>query len=590
MAKAGTVKTAVSEKVMLKMRKFLALNHLTIRAKLNLLVVFALLGMALVGVAGWVSTWTVGGALRDLGDQNLPAITALGDLRLARLRAAEVMQGAANWRAEAFDGQAGKEDFLREAKGIFEDVVERQKALRIMGESAFQKYDALTKSTEEEQFWKEFRTLWDDFQRLDAYQDRLASDVIGASDWTELKQRLNQFVVATGRWSNSLYKVDAPLDRLVELNQAAAESSKSSGDRVVNEAAIGMAGIFGVALVVVWSLVWLIASSVVGPLTNMRESILHVADAKDFTGRLEVEGKDELAETARAFNLLLESMQVSLLEVMTGAGGIAEASEQICSVGSEVTNAANSQCDASASMARAIEQMIKNIGHLAESARDVLAQANEASLAANSGAASIEHTALAMEKIGTQVSRARQTINGLVAESGRIASVVSVIREVADQTNLLALNAAIEAARAGEQGRGFAVVADEVRKLADRTTCSAHEIGMMISAMQLAVTNTMSDMEGVAGNADQSIAAAEEAALRMNEISASANKVSEAIKEVSGALASQEHSAQEIAQRVGLVATLSRQNSMTATRVASLSQALDGASDTLHRVVHRFKL
>jgi methyl-accepting chemotaxis protein len=259
-------------------------------------------------------------------------------------------------------------------------------------------------------------------------------------------------------------------------------------------------------------------------------------------------------------------------------------------VGSEVTYAANSQCDASASMARAIEQMIKNIGHLAESARDVLAQANEASLAANSGAASIEHTALAMEKIGTQVSRARQTINGLVAESGRIASVVSVIREVADQTNLLALNAAIEAARAGEQGRGFAVVADEVRKLADRTTCSAHEIGMMISAMQLAVTNTMSDMEGVAGNADQSIAAAEEAALRMNEISASANKVSEAIKEVSGALASQEHSAQEIAQRVGLVATLSRQNSMTATRVASLSQALDGASDTLHRVVHRFKL
>ena len=572
------------------MRKRFTTNNLTIKTKLNLLVFFFLAAIALVGMAGWFAISAVGHALRDLGDRNLPAMTALGDVRLARLRIAETMQSAASWRTEVFEEQADKADALREAKGIFEDLLERQQAFQALGESAFRAYDALPRSAGEEALWGEFKTLWEDFYRLDSYQTKLARDIVGAADWGELKQRMNQFLVATGRWSNSLYKVDAPLDRLVELNQAAARASKAAGDDLAHRAGTGMVVLFIVSTALAFALAQIVTRSVVGSLDEMRKVILSVADAKDFTLRAGVRGADETAETTRSFNLLLESMQTSLLEVMESACGVGDTSQQISAAGAQVADTAGAQAEASASMALAIEQMIASIGHLAGKARDVLAQAQEANSAADSGAAAIGQTTRAMEEISGEVERAGQTIAALGAESERISSIVSVIREVADQTNLLALNAAIEAARAGEQGRGFAVVADEVRKLAERTTSSAQEIGTMIAAMHASVANAMRDMEGVVSHTGQSKAMSEQAARHMIEISASANRVSVAITEVTAALGHQEQAAQEIAARVEVVARLSERNNTTAARVAALSTALDGATGTLHRVVDRFKL
>ncbi|MDE1544008.1 methyl-accepting chemotaxis protein [Dechloromonas agitata] len=572
------------------MRKRFTMDNLTIKTKLNLLVFFFLAAIALVGMAGWFAISAVGHALRDLGDRNLPAMTALGDVRLARLRVAETMQSTASWRTEVFEDQADKADALREAKGIYEDLLERQQAFQALGESAFKAYDALPRSAEEEALWSEFKTLWDDFHRLDSYQTKLAKDVAGAAEWGELKQRMNQFLVATGRWSNSLYKVDAPLDRLVELNQAAARASKAAGDDLARRAGVGMAGLFIVATALAFVLARVVMRSVVGSLNDMRNVILKVAEAKDFTLRAGVRGGDETAQTTRSFNLLLESMQTSLLDVMAGARGIGDTSQQISAMGTQVTDSAGAQAEASASMALAIEQMIANIGHIASKARDVLAQAQEASSAADSGATAIAQTTGAMEKISGQVVCAGKAMDALREESDRISCIVSVIREVADQTNLLALNAAIEAARAGEQGRGFAVVADEVRKLAERTTSSAQEIGTMIAAMHTSVANAMRDMEGVVSHTGQSKAMSEQAARHMSEISTSANRVSAAITEVTAALCHQEQAAQEIAARVEVVARLSERNNTTAARVAVLSAALDGATGTLHRVVDRFKL
>lgn len=575
---------------MLKMKKRFAMNNLSIKTKLNLLVFFFLMTIALVGLAGWFATWTVGHALRDLGNHNLPAMTALGDVRLARLRVAEAMQSAASWRLEAFEAEADKVDALLEAREVFESLQERQHAFQALGESAFRAFDVLPRSVEEEILWNEFKTLWDGFYRLDLYQAKLANDIVGAADWSELELRMHQFLVATGRWSNSLYKVDAPLDRLVELNQLAAQKSTATGDDLVNRAGTGMAGIFIVATLLAFGFAWAVMRSVVGSLHGIRELILRVADSKDFTIRAGVQGTDEAAETTRSFNLLLESMQTSLLEVMAGAGGIGEASRQIFSVGSEVTDTASAQVEASISMALAIEHMIANIAHIAGKARDVLGQAQEASSAANSGAVAIERAAQAMEGISLQVGRTGETIVALGMDSDRISSIVAVIREVANQTNLLALNATIEAARAGEQGRGFAVVADEVRRLAERTTGSVQEIGAMITAIQTSVANSVRDMKSVAAHTDQSKATSDEAAQCMIEIRSSANEVSAAITEVTIALGHQEQAAQEIASRVHLVARLGEQNNAAACRVAVLSGTLNSATSTLHGVVNRFRL
>ena len=237
--------------------------------------------------------------------------------------------------------------------------------------------------------------------------------------------------------------------------------------------------------------------SITAPLERLRHAIVSVAGNNDFTQRVGTQGKDEIAQTASAFNRLLESIQNSLREVLGNSENIATASEQVSSASQQAANASESQSEAATSMAAAIEEMTVSISHIGASAQETLGRAREAGTAADNGARIIAQTHEEMDKIAGTVAQATKAIEKLSQESGRISTILQVIKDVADQTNLLALNAAIEAARAGEQGRGFAVVADEVRKLAERTTASTNAIGELVVSMQSSGQDAVSWMGSV---------------------------------------------------------------------------------------------
>ncbi|MNI50703.1 Biofilm dispersion protein BdlA [compost metagenome] len=241
-------------------------------------------------------------------------------------------------------------------------------------------------------------------------------------------------------------------------------------------------------------------------------------------------------------------------------------------------------------MATAIEQVNASIGGVSASAKDVLERSHQASDAAGLGAEIIVCAAGGMNQIDQVVVLASEAIGGVHDQSGQITTITHVIRDVAEQTNLLALNAAIEAARAGEQGRGFAVVADEVRQLAERTARSTSEIRQMIGAMQASVSDAASRMELIVGKVQDGKRLSSEASEHILRVQKHSKQVTQAITVISSALHEQSLASAGIAREVEIVAQMSVENNGVAAETSRISQALQASSVALHEAVSRFKV
>ena len=351
-----------------------------------------------------------------------------------------------------------------------------------------------------------------------------------------------------------------------------------------------MVTIFAVATLVLIALGLLIMRSIVKPLEAMRKTIVTVAERNDFRLRADVKSRDEAGQTARAFNQLIEQIQSSLRGVLDNAERISSAAHKASQASSQVSDASNRQSESASAMAAAIEEMTVSVSHITDSTRDALHRAEEAGSAADSGAEIISGTDAEMDHIEATVKAAGTAIDELGGQSERISAIMQVIREVADQTNLLALNAAIEAARAGEQGRGFAVVADEVRKLAERTSKATEEIAQMVVAMHSSTKNAVSGMSSVADQVSRGKEFSAQASTRMAEIRTSASDVTRAVNEISAALAEQSAVAQDIARQVETVANMSEDNSGVAEDTTHVAQELDALAAALREEVNRFKV
>ncbi len=334
--------------------------------------------------------------------------------------------------------------------------------------------------------------------------------------------------------------------------------------------------------------VFMIRRMLSGPLTQFVE-VMKVAGEGNLVERVDVKSHDEMGMLAKWFNGFLENM-CSMVEEVTGAAqSVAGASTQIAASADEMANGLQVQEQQTQQIAAAIEEMSQSVVEVAAKSSDATNATEESQRLAEEGGTIVESTVEEMGGIATEVNESAKTINALGEQSEKIGEIISVINDIADQTNLLALNAAIEAARAGEQGRGFAVVADEVRKLAERTTGATEEVSQSIRGIQNETRCAVERIEAGSERVSSGVELATQAGESLKTIVEGSVGVQTMVRDIAAAANEQSEAANEIARSIEGISSVTRQSSEGAGQAAEAAADLAHQAEQLQSLVSQFK-
>ena len=336
--------------------------------------------------------------------------------------------------------------------------------------------------------------------------------------------------------------------------------------------------------------VW-ISRSITCPVNSLKKVLQEIANGDgDLTKRLEVNSRDEIGQVAALFNLFIGKLHDSISNVTNNSLLISAAAVQLHATAQEIARESESAAERVNTVATAGEEISATSSDIARSCSMVANGAREASQSAIDGAGIVNETIAVMDQIAVRVQESAKAVASLGSRSEQIGEIVGTIEDIADQTNLLALNAAIEAARAGEQGRGFAVVADEVRALAERTTRATKEIGEMIKTIQnetkaavVAMNQGVNDVARGSEKAALSGQALQHILDRVNDVSMQINQVATAAEE-------QTATTSEISNNMQQISDVINQASKGSHESADAANQLARTSDALKTAVSQFKL
>ena len=309
----------------------------------------------------------------------------------------------------------------------------------------------------------------------------------------------------------------------------------------------------------------------------------------DLTVEFHTEGRDELHDAGRAFNEMAAALRQMLGRIQSDVVTLRMAAEQLATSSQQISVSTSAQSDSASSMAAAVEQMTVGVDHISRNAQDAQDCSRQSDAVAAEGAGIVNDVVGDIRDIAETVNQTADAVEALGRQSEEISAIVGTIKDIADQTNLLALNAAIEAARAGEAGRGFAVVADEVRKLAERTTKSTQEIAAMISAIQSGTETAVVSMKRGVDRVATGVEQAQHAGSTIAQVQVQSQRVVEAVSEISVALREQAAASTEIAQNVERIAQMAEENNAAASGNAATADSLRRLAETINQEVSRFR-
>ncbi|CAM3039869.1 methyl-accepting chemotaxis transducer [Ectopseudomonas mendocina] len=343
-----------------------------------------------------------------------------------------------------------------------------------------------------------------------------------------------------------------------------------------------------IATLLAMSVAFVMSRSIAGRLQQVVEVARSIAQGR-LDSRIQRGGRDEIGVLLDAFATMQERLREMIGQIRVGAGQLVEAAQNISSASTQLSVSTQEQSQAASSMAATVEELTVSINHVADNANEAHALSSDSGRQSAEGGAVIQETLASMQSIADTVQGAAAQIAELGQQSDQISSIVNVIKEIADQTNLLALNAAIEAARAGEQGRGFAVVADEVRLLAQRTANSTQEITEMIKKIQVGTRNAVSNMEVGVQQVSGGLEQASQAGDAIVAIRQASGRVVDVVDQISLALREQTVASQDVARNVERIAQMSVHNSEAVAETSRTAQGLQQLALTLEKQVASFR-
>jgi methyl-accepting chemotaxis protein len=440
-------------------------------------------------------------------------------------------------------------------------------------------YVKLISAPEEQATYDQYVTLLNDYRRL---EDRMKS-LSSANKLDELTTLLSADLQTNSDQMNVV------LGKLVEINTQQLNDTNKDAAQQYSTAFTMVVTLLVIATVLTLLFAWLLTNSITRPIASALKAAEEIAEG-DLTRTIHVDGTDEAGRLLTAMLKMQSKLRDTLQRISGSATQLASAAEELNAVTDESARGLSQQNNEIEQAATAVNQMTSAVEEVARNAVSTSEASKNATSSASDGRDLVQETVSAIERMSGDVQSTATLIGNLADESRDIGKVLDVIRGLADQTNLLALNAAIEAARAGEAGRGFAVVADEVRALAHRTQQSTSEIERMIGSIQGGTEQAVNSMRSSTERAESTLNIAKGAGVALDTINSAVVEINERNLVIASAAEEQAQVAREVDRNLVNIRDLSTQSATGANQTSAASNELSRLAVDLNGMVARFRL
>ncbi|WP_275098742.1 methyl-accepting chemotaxis protein [Sedimenticola hydrogenitrophicus] len=547
-----------------------SLHDISIKTKLRAVILAISLILLGVAVAGWIGIRHLGNQTVLLGESYMPALDYL-------LQADRDLYQAVTAQWETLAIEPGSDNYARILKDRDENV---SQALERIG-----------KFSQSMPMTAQMRELKVQFEQLIGEWDKATQAVLDerAADASEATR-----ILAIKRYTelgDKFQQARSRIDQLTELAEAASRAAVISAEEMGGEAraTLLVSSGLGLALCLVFG-VWF-PMQISRPLRLVMASLSEFAEGEgDLTRRLEVHGRDEFGQLSGLFNRFIDKLQEIIRQVSDVTVRLAAAAEELSVITTQTSQSVQTQRSETAQVATALNQMSATAVEVAQNATHTASAARESDEQVSKGRTQVMATTRHIGQLAQEVESAAEAIHRLVVDSQEIGQIVDVIQGVAEQTNLLALNAAIEAARAGEHGRGFAVVADEVRTLASRTQKSTKEIREMIERLQDAAALAARSVETGREEARSTVEEAEATSRILDAIVEEVSRISDTTAQIASAAEEQRAVTEEVSRSVVSISEMATQTADGAQQTAMASEELSQLAAQQQSLVGKFRV